>query len=998
MKNKLFRLSLVAVLLASLVIPILPYGDAKAAPFEPYSKEFTISDIGGGAAANFTQSFGVYYNVAPISTGQIQGNYMLPAESYNGTVYIGSYSSNSSVDIQAYNESTGVMTGPVPVITGFGSYDDHSIPNVGVIKHPGPHQGDVWVASAEHNGIMMLLRSNVAESITSGFTKANGGADLESTNSTYPMIMETDNGTLVLFYRYYTVDGADTYISFSQDQGDTWSTKAQLTAFREFGGPVTYAYPSIKSDGTSSHIELAISPAYQDGVTTYVDVWSAFSPDGGVTWKRHSDNSTLTLPLSDSVAGSVPDKVYETPAAPDHTALANHQYVTHAVDATLDANNNPYITYLLNLSRGSLPSQDSDTYQVRRAYWDGSAWQNETVTNTAGTQFGLNDGGAISAPPTADSTMSTMYIPVKANGDDLEMTKWQKISGTWTLTENITQNSPGAAFKPTLVRGALPTSKIQMIFDYSSNYTVLKSSAFASIFAYPGVNSGSYIGLKKQSRADFQDIRFTQSDNVTLQPSTTSGRPWLADITENWSATAWVNVGNVPLGGNVKTTMFWGDTALTNVNDQATMDSMFYFADHFNGASANTSKWNITAGSPVFSDSKVRLTPTGVSLSTFMTNNATNYPNPLYGEYRAKIMASTDNTALSMGWVLVSTGLERGGLLTSTVTPNTLTMSTRLAGTITTNDYTPDDRLSWHDWSIRWTSGLTDLFRNDIWLARTITNVSNQANNFNIYTVAGSGYYDVDYAFIRNITYPLPSVSTTSSQTAFGALTHAKSVDKDGVVTANVTANLTDVGSTSTHMWVEYWITGQAVATTANVSYETTGLKTVTLPTTLTPGQTYNFRFGATNADGTSYSSTSTFTLTMSSVSTGAVTDAFSGKPFNVATLHGTVGSMGVASSVYYHWEYGPDGSYGQSTPEVTVSSPGSFQTTVSGYPDTWLSGSIHARFVVRVGSVSVNGADQSFAFPSSQNGLGSAIAVLLLIALVVAGFVEADKKMKNSK
>ena len=222
------------------------------------------------------------------------------------------------------------------------------------------------------------------------------------------------------------------------------------------------------------------------------------------------------------------------------------------------------------------------------------------------------------------------------------------------------------------------------------------------------------------------------------------------------------------------------------------------------------------------------------------------------------------------------------------------------------------------------------------------------------------------------------------------------SVTKDGVTTENISFNLSSLGSAnSTDAWVDWGLTSSYGNSSSNTSYNTSGVKTVSLSTNLTPGQVYHYRIGATNTDGTTFTSDQTFTLTMPSVSTGTMTDAFSGKPFNVATLHGTVGSMGVASSVYYHWEYGPDGSYGQSTPEVTVSSPGSFITTVSGYPDTWLSGSFHARFVVRVGSISVYGADQSFAFPSSQNGLGSAIAILLLLSLGIGALVDASRNKK---
>ena len=129
----------------------------------------------------------------------------------------------------------------------------------------------------------------------------------------------------------------------------------------------------------------------------------------------------------------------------------------------------------------------------------------------------------------------------------------------------------------------------------------------------------------------------------------------------------------------------------------------------------------------------------------------------------------------------------------------------------------------------------------------------------------------------------------------------------------------------------------------------------------LTPGTTYHFRVRATNFAGTTVGPDQTFTTPgppqLSSFTASAITQT--------SALLGAQVNPGLTPTSY-HFDYGPSGSYGSSTPESALvgvdSSPHPATAALSGLaPAT----TYHYRIVATNALATISGPDQTFATPA---------------------------------
>lgn len=79
-------------------------------------------------------------------------------------------------------------------------------------------------------------------------------------------------------------------------------------------------------------------------------------------------------------------------------------------------------------------------------------------------------------------------------------------------------------------------------------------------------------------KADFSDLRFTDSDGSTLLSY------WIEDYTPSTSASVWVQVLSIPAGGMKTIYMYYGNPAVGSVDD---VDATFFFHDDF----SSDAKW-----------------------------------------------------------------------------------------------------------------------------------------------------------------------------------------------------------------------------------------------------------------------------------------------------------------------------------------------------------------------------------------------------------------------
>lgn len=112
------------------------------------------------------------------------------------------------------------------------------------------------------------------------------------------------------------------------------------------------------------------------------------------------------------------------------------------------------------------------------------------------------------------------------------------------------------------------------------------------LFAGTTCNS-THLSLDSKCQADFDDIRFTKSDNVTLIPY------WIESKTDSVSATVWIQVDTIPASPNDGLiSIYYGNAAATAVSNGA--DTFIVFDDFERGNDGDPvgGSWTVVGGSP----------------------------------------------------------------------------------------------------------------------------------------------------------------------------------------------------------------------------------------------------------------------------------------------------------------------------------------------------------------------------------------------------------------
>jgi len=97
------------------------------------------------------------------------------------------------------------------------------------------------------------------------------------------------------------------------------------------------------------------------------------------------------------------------------------------------------------------------------------------------------------------------------------------------------------------------------------------------------------VGYEPQMKPDFSDLRFTDSDGITLL------NYWVEKYTEESSATIWVKVPEIPASGVKKIYMYYGNSGAASLSDG---DAVFEFFDDF----YTDTKWESSSPSNIYVD------------------------------------------------------------------------------------------------------------------------------------------------------------------------------------------------------------------------------------------------------------------------------------------------------------------------------------------------------------------------------------------------------------
>ncbi len=302
-----------------------------------------------------------------------------------------------------YDHVTGLVPRPVVVVDKEKVDDPHDNPVINIDK-----DGYLWVfvSGRAKKRLGLKFRSLQPYSI-------DGWEQVAAQEMTYPQLWPMPDGSYFNFLTRYT-KGRELYFETSPD-GREWS---EARKFAGFGGHY----------GTSGQWngKVATFFNYHPGgdVNKRTNLYYVQSTDKGETWTT-ADGAPLELPLN---------KIDNPALVTDYAAKGELMYTC---DLNWDAQGNPLLLYVN--SRDGLPGPQGEPRSFMLSRFDGAKWQTTKVAPAdhnydMGSLYVNGENWTVIAP--------TQPGPQKGQGG--EMALWTSLDKgqTWTMTRQITQDSP----------------------------------------------------------------------------------------------------------------------------------------------------------------------------------------------------------------------------------------------------------------------------------------------------------------------------------------------------------------------------------------------------------------------------------------------------------------------------------------------------------------------------------------------------------------------------
>lgn len=323
---------------------------------------------------------------------------------YNGRTFL-TYVRGTTGAIGAfyYDHATGLSSAPND-IADLGSPDTHDMPSLMVRES----DKRILTAFSRHAGAAMFIRRSLNPEDTLGAwpAAANIDSQLGGTRYTYPSLVQLRgvvNDPIYLFFRDVVGGVGRVCYSVSTDDGSTW---APLTVL--FTAGVQFAGFRIGSDWDTKIGVMAV-----DG-DSYSESTSLFymELDGTVGTWHEADGSALTLPLGPADLTEVHD---------GDTGAAFPQGLM------FDPTGKPAMIYHVNAGA---------TNDAKRAYWNGSSWDVETIASV-----GLHPADRYSTGLSISFADPNVVFLGDEVGGRIENFRYERIGSVWT-PEQITTGSP----------------------------------------------------------------------------------------------------------------------------------------------------------------------------------------------------------------------------------------------------------------------------------------------------------------------------------------------------------------------------------------------------------------------------------------------------------------------------------------------------------------------------------------------------------------------------
>jgi hypothetical protein len=194
---------------------------------------------------------------------------------------------------------------------------------------------------------------------------------------TYPEFYRLPSGDLLFVYR--NGGSGDGYMVLNRYSysTQTWSRVHDRLVYGTGSSGTQSPYWQMYLDALGTlHLSWVFRRS-SDAATNH-DMYYAYSEDQGQTWKKKSDGSVYTMPITPTTA----EKVWDIP---ENSSLMNQ------TSMTADQDGNPYIaTYWKN----SAPDSKTQYYVI---YHDGTQWNARQVSNRTH-DFTLGGGGTLFVP------------------------------------------------------------------------------------------------------------------------------------------------------------------------------------------------------------------------------------------------------------------------------------------------------------------------------------------------------------------------------------------------------------------------------------------------------------------------------------------------------------------------------------------------------------------------------------------------------------------------
>jgi hypothetical protein len=235
-------------------------------------------------------------------------------------------------------------------------------------------EGYVHMVLGHHNSALSYYKS--AAPLSTSFTAVTMLQNATYQNSvTYPEFYRLPSGDLLFVYR--NGGSGDGYMVLNRysTAAKTWARVHDRLVYGNDASGTQSPYWQMYLDGNGTLHLSWVFRRTSDAATNH-DMYYAYSEDQGDTWKKKSNGSTYSLPITPGTA----EKVW---TIPENSSLMNQ------TSMTADQAGNPYIATYWKESGGKT--------QYRVIYHDGTAWNARQVSNRTH-DFTLGGGGTLFVP------------------------------------------------------------------------------------------------------------------------------------------------------------------------------------------------------------------------------------------------------------------------------------------------------------------------------------------------------------------------------------------------------------------------------------------------------------------------------------------------------------------------------------------------------------------------------------------------------------------------